>query len=217
MTSVEWLIVGIVFLRLACVRRAAGGLVAEAIADATLALPVFLLQEARWFHAGAWTVFTGGVPPFVVVYGVALLGTAVSVAERIGEVLERRLSSGLSPWLTAAIDVAVLAALTAVGETILFHAGGWEYRFRGPLGTIPSAGVPWAAVVGAGGFGLFFVMTIRQFRRWATDAVGRLAVRGRAVLGLDRAAPDAVLAGGAAVGLGLRRTLGAAVFRLLDL
>jgi len=215
---VEWLIAGFVALRLALVRRPGGGLIAEAVADATLVLPVFLLQEARLFYVDAWSVWLpGGVPIFVVAYGVAVLGTAVTVSGRLAETCTQLFPRMQSPWLLAAIDAIVLALCIAAGESILFHAGAWEYRFSGPLGTIPGLGIPWAAVAGTAGFGLFFATAIRQFRRWATDVVGRLAVFWRTVFGLHGPAADIVLAGRAAARLELRRAVGTLVFRFLDL
>jgi hypothetical protein len=163
---VEWLIAGLVALRLALVRRPAGGLLAEAIADATLVLPVFLLQEARLFYRDAWSVWLpGGVPIFAVIFGIALLGVAVTAAGRLADSVTRLFPRARSPWLPAAADALILAVFVIVGESVLFHAGAWEYRFSGPLGTIPGLDIPWAAVAGTAGFGLFFATAIRQFRR----------------------------------------------------
>ncbi|MGH2348549.1 MAG: hypothetical protein ACRDFT_03665 [bacterium] len=218
MTPVEWLIVGVVVVRLAFVRRAAGGLVAEAMADSALALPVFLLQEARLFSVDRWSVWIfPAVPIFAVIFGVALLGAGVTVSGSLTERCARRFPHLRSPWLVAAIDAVVLAAFAIIGEAVLFHAAAWDYRFSGPLGTIPGLDIPWAAAAGTAGFGLFFATAIRQFRRWAIDTVGRLAVFWRAVFGLHDPAADPVLAGGAAAGLGLRRAVGTVVFRFLDL
>jgi hypothetical protein len=218
MTPIEWLIALCLGIRALVVRRRRGGWIAEAIADAPLILPCMLLQEARVFAQHRWSIWLpGGVPLLAVVSAVALLGGGVTLSARLATMLRRRFRWGRQPWATAAVDFLVIAGLTTGFETVLFHAGAWTYRFGGALGSVPVVGIPWAAAIGAGGFGLFCAASLRQFRRWASDEVRRLAVRTRVAAGL--APPLAVAAPprGAGAWVGVWRALGGIVLRLLDL
>ncbi len=218
MTLFEWVVLAILGLRLALVRPRRGALATEALADAPLVLPCFFLQEMRVFPLGSWTLpLPGGTPALAVAYGVAVLGAAITLAEHLHTALGRAYGRDAAPSEIAAVDFIVLAGVSAVFESLFSHAGGWTYRYAGPFGYVPGAGIPWAAVIGVGGFGFFFAPTIRQYRRWTADALGRLAVHGRIVLGLVRPETGAISWAGGGVGAGLRRTLGAAVLRLLDL
>jgi hypothetical protein len=218
MTSIEWLLIILLGLRGLMVSRRRGGWVAEAVADAPLILPFVLLQGARNFPQHSWSIWLpGGVPLLAVLSGVALLGGAVTLSERLCTDLGRRYRWARTPWTLAGVDFLVLAGLTAVLEAALFRTGAWTYRFGSSFGVIPLVGIPWAAAVGAGGFGLFCAASLRQFRRWASDEVRRVAVWSRTAVGL--APPLAITPHprGTDAGPGVWRAVGGVVLRLLDL
>ncbi len=218
MTSIEWFIVILLTLRLLIAGRQRGGWVAEAIADAPLLLPCILLQEARTFPQDGWSVWLpGGVPLLAVLCGVALLGGAVTLSSRACAILNRRYRWARSPWVFCAVDFIMLAGLNIVVETMLSNAGAWTYRFGNSFGVMPVAGVPWSAAIGAGWFGLFCATTLRQFRRWASDEVWRLAVWSRAAIGLGAPLAEPESPRGVDAGAGVWRTLGTVVLRILDL
>ncbi len=217
MTPSEWLVLCVVGVRVALVRPQRG-LTAEALADALLVLPCFLLQDARIFPREGWKLLLpGGVPALAIVYGVALLGAAITLADYIRGAFRGTRARGESPWGIAFIDLILLAGLAGLFEWLFFRAGAWTYRFAGPFGNVPAVGIPWAVLIGAGGFGFFFSPTIREYRRWTADALGRLAVFGHTVLGVARPETGPVRWARGGTGPGLWRVMGVAVLRLLDL